>query len=204
MKTGWQTAYILAVGIIATAAFYIAAVRPVQPEASVGSGKLFLPPVSAAEQYLLTYSGTGTLRTEVQDERSYLELLFEHDEKGLSLSQYMAETSPDGDLKLIAESMTRRYRYDLLQVRVWLREWYGIEKPLPGKHPLAVAVDRMPIIEAQRAFADYMLKHHNWVSAMSRVALEKQLRPEITDFARQIIRIEAVETVVMERLRNRL
>lgn len=203
MKTGWQTAFILTVGLGATAIFYGIAVLPVHPVVEVGSGKLLTPPLSAQEQYFLTFTGSGTLRTEVKDERTYLEMLFAHAEKGLSLTQYMAENSQDEEVRLTADSMARRYRFDLLQMRVWLKQWYDEEKPLPGAHPLPLEVDKMEAAMAQRTFIDYMIRQHGWSSAMTRVALEKNLRPEMADFARQRLRIDALDVGVLTQLQKR-
>lgn len=203
MKNAWQTILILLTGLGVTAFFYVQAVQQVQPEVQVASGAL-LPDISAQEQYFLTYTGSGTLRSEVHDEKAYLEILFDHYNKGLRLSQLMVKTTDDTGLKTLSDSMARRYLSDLLQIRLWLRDWYGEEKPLPGNAPMPVDIESLPIPIAQHNFLTYMDKHHGWASAMTRVALEKNLRPELVDFSQQLLRIERVEEDAIHHLLERM
>lgn len=156
---------------------------------------------------------TGTRHMQVLDkaqgaafDTNYMSMMIVHHQGAIKMAELELRNGKRADVKAAAQKIIDDQKKEIDELTGLLRRYYGAA---PGKFATDVmTADMKPMMDAagtsmapmagmqmnaDRAFLQMMIPHHQSAIAMSETALTKAARPEVKRFAQKVIDAQTTE-----------
>jgi uncharacterized protein (DUF305 family) len=193
--------------------------RQIQPAESL---KVYMRYLLATLMAMLLVLGATAARTQAQATAStdpdlrFLDGMIPHHQRAIDEARAIERKARRPEVKQLAAEIIKAQEADIRQMRAWRRAWFpnapqlaapsgGL--PMSGGAMGGMSHGDMPMggtpmgaapADPDVAFIEMMIPHHQGAVAMSRELLETTKRPELQQFARNIIRDQEREIAQME------
>ncbi|GGL68597.1 DUF305 domain-containing protein [Deinococcus aerolatus] len=152
--------------------------------------------------------------TEGSREVRFVRQMIQHHAQAVDLSTRVRERGSDPAIRTLALDIMLSQQEQIGQMHGWLtlwnRPWGG--PSMSGEHARAMGMatpqeaaglDTLPPAQAETAFLQLMIRHHQGALVMAAPALEAGVRPEVRALARQIGASQSAEIKAMTDLLKR-
>jgi uncharacterized protein (DUF305 family) len=139
-------------------------------------------------------SGLGGQDFEV----SFLSMMIAHHEGAVEMAQWILERTQNAEIKAAAEAIIAAQKEEIQQMTQWLQDWYGQGVDPHSAMMVQGEMDSMMSkvengANPDTAFLEQMSMHHNSAIDTAQAALFKATHPELREFAKNIIVVQAQE-----------
>ncbi|MBN9390969.1 MAG: DUF305 domain-containing protein [Chloroflexi bacterium] len=136
----------------------------------------------------------------------------DHHAQAVDMAVKIRDRTTDPDLRIFALDIILTQQNQIGQMQGWLTVW---QYPLAGAKSMmsnhgqmmgmatveqVYALDTLPVAEAEIAFLQLMIRHHQGGVAMARTVLNQTTRPEVTRLANSIVVGQQSEITYMKEL----
>ena len=136
----------------------------------------------------------------------------DHHAQAVEMAVKIRDRTTDPDLRIFALDIILTQQNQIGQMQGWLTVW---QYPLAGAKSMmsnhgqmmgmatveqVYALDTLPVAEAEIAFLQLMIRHHQGGVAMARTVLNQTTRPEVTRLANSIVVGQQSEITYMKEL----
>ncbi len=138
---------------------------------------------------------------QVHDELDFLAEMIPHHQEAVDSSQKIMAITERPELEAFAEEIIEVQKREIEQLEEWIRLWYG-EPPAQVRYqPMMRSFENLSPEQAEKAFLEDMIVHHEMAVKMSQQLLEKDLaqHPEVEAMARSIVETQQEEIGLMEK-----
>lgn len=161
-------------------------------------------------------------------DQMYIDMMIPHHESIIAMAQAAEPRLTDERLQEIAGAVIAAQGAEIAHLREYREAWYGDPNPMPMDESMMAAMEQMmPAMgdmesmaammdaealvaafcaadDADLAFIDLTIPHHEMAIAASAAALEQATHPEIQAVARQVIDAQEHEITELTEIRERL
>jgi uncharacterized protein (DUF305 family) len=156
---------------------------------------------------------------EASFDQLYIDMMVPHHEAVIALAEAALPTLTDPDLIAIAENVVATQSDENVQLREWREAWFGDATPMMDDATMMQMLEAMPVGsmddmmlqmdpmgqvmaycaagDADRAFAEQVLAHHQMAVDASEIAVEQAEHPELVAFAEGVIVDQQAEIEVL-------
>ncbi len=137
---------------------------------------------------------------------AWMSQMIEHHNAAVQMSRDCIKTCTRAEVKKAAQSIINSQSKEVRQLETWLKTWYGAKANV--KQMALMKADMQPMIDtakkgmmpakgmsknADKAFLEGMIPHHEHAVAMGKDALKKASKLELKSFARDVIAVQNKE-----------
>jgi uncharacterized protein (DUF305 family) len=161
-------------------------------------------------------------------DQMYIDMMIPHHESIIAMAQAAEPRLLDERLREIAQAVIEAQGAEIAQLREYREAWYGDPNPMPMDESMMAAMEQMMpgmgdmesmdiLMDAEAlvaafcadenadlAFIDLTIPHHEMAIAASEAALEQATHPEIQEVAQQVIDAQEREITELTEIRQRL
>jgi uncharacterized protein (DUF305 family) len=161
---------------------------------------------------LLVWFWTGRLPAEGRPEVTFARDMSAHHEQAVEMSLMIRDRSADAEIRQFALDIAMTQQAQIGQMHGWLAVWNvtiaGAQPPMMGHGELMGmatqqqmnSLQALPVPEAEIAFLQLMIRHHQGGIAMAEAALQQSRRPEVTRLATTMVQGQQSEIAYMQDL----
>jgi uncharacterized protein (DUF305 family) len=161
-------------------------------------------------------------------DQMFIDMMIPHHQSIIAMAQEALPRLQDERLREIANAVVETQGAEIAQLQEYREAWYGDPNPMPMDEPMMTAMDQMmpgmgdmeamgAMMDAEAlmaafcaaenadlAFIDLAIPHHDMAIAASEAALEQATHPEIQEVAQQVIDAQEREITELIEIRQRL
>lgn len=139
----------------------------------------------------------------------FIEQMIPHHDGAIAMSELALERAQRAEVRELARAIIDAQTRENAQMRAWYKSWFGTEAPSSGGREVARGGmmsgsgmhmgggDDLEALRAasdfDRAFIEQMVPHHQMAIMMARMLSRGTTRPEMAEFAQQIIEAQSGE-----------
>lgn len=133
-------------------------------------------------------------------ERAFMTQMIAHHEVALIMAAIELAHGRDASVRAAAREVIEAQTPEIARLHTWLQKWYGA---VPSRAHLMLMMDDLkPMLgamqdaaarDADRAFLEQMIAHHEGAVRMAEFALARAVKPELKRFADDVIRGQSAE-----------
>jgi len=161
-------------------------------------------------------------------DQMYIDMMIPHHESIIAMAQAAEPQLTDERLREIAHAVIETQGAEIAQLREYREAWYGDPNPMPMDDSMMAVMEQMmpgmgdmasmdTLMDAEAlvaafcaaenadlAFIDLTIPHHEMAIVASEAALEQATHPEIQEVARQVIDAQEQEITELTEIRESL
>ncbi len=163
---------------------------------------------------------------DVEFDQLYIDMMLPHHGSIIALSQAALPELTDPRLQEIAQTIIEAQTAENAQLTEWRAAWYGSGEPATDMAMMELMLDAMPVgtmdemmremdaawqvamfcaaDDADLAFIDQVIPHHQMAIDASEVALERAVHPELAALAEDVIAAQQAEIEILTEIRAEL
>lgn len=231
-RLAWQVGVLLLVlAVLRSGLPSAAGARQATPAAaaSCGNGTPVAPPEASMGGMEGMAMGTPMAGMAMEFDQLYIDMMIPHHAAIMATAQAALERLQDPRLKEIAAAIVAAQGPEIEELRGYRQQWYGSPDPMPmDEHMMGMLGEMMPGAgsmpdqmmtqmdsEAQvaafcaggdpdLAFIDLTIPHHESAIAISEVALQRAVHPELKAVAQRVIDAQQREVGDLRMIRSAL
>ena len=222
-------AFILALSVMAPLSLVSIAAQEATPammHACVVGGS-----TPGAMTHAMPMAGTPTAGMDhmaMEFDQMYIDMMIPHHESIIAMAQAALPRLQDERLREISNAVIETQGAEIAQLREYREAWYGDPNPMPMDEGMMAAMDEMmpgmgdmesmaTMMDAEAlvaafcaaenadlAFIDLTIPHHEMAIVSSEAALEQATHPEIQEVAQQVIDAQQREITELTQIRQHL
>lgn len=139
-------------------------------------------------------------------ELQFIDAMRQHHQGAVEMARMAVERSTDPKVKSLAQKMLADQQREIGQLQQWRDQWFpgaaaADASRLPGASSMKMDMTHMQSLSGHQfdmMWVDMMIPHHEGAVLMSCDAHEKSARPEIRNFARNVVRAQEQEISELE------
>jgi uncharacterized protein (DUF305 family) len=191
---------------------------PAMPYAcTVGGGT---PGAMVHEMPMAGTPAAGMDHMAMEFDQMYIDMMIPHHQSIIAMAQAALPRLQDERLREIANAVVETQGAEISQLQEYRETWYGDPNPMPmdemmpgmgGMEAMAAMMDAEALVvafcaaeNADLAFIDLTIPHHEMAIAASEATLEQATHPEIQEVAQQVIDAQKREIEELTAIRQRL
>lgn len=145
----------------------------------------------------------ATSPTAAQFEVHFLEMMIDHHQMALHMSDLCLEEAVNQDLVALCDRIIASQATEIAEMRGWLLDWYGIDhEPMMddrAHHEHMMELEMLSGEEFEIAFLKMMSEHHAMAVDEGRECLRQAEHRELRGLCRKIVATQLREIALMER-----
>ena len=140
----------------------------------------------------------------VESEFDFLVEMIPHHQEAVDSSREIKAITERSELQEFAEEVITLQKREIEELQKWIDLWYPDKSPDARYQPMMRDIEGLSVEEAEKAFLEDMVVHHEMAVMKSRQLLEKDLaeHSEVEDMARSIIEQQDQEIELMQKWLN--
>ena len=142
----------------------------------------------------------GMMMHDVRSEYDFIVNMIPHHQEAVDSSLKIAGRTERPELRDFASGIATVQAAEIEMMESWLSQWYPLRSGRADYRPMMRSVAGFSNDRADRSFLEDMIMHHRMAVMMAQGLLSgnHSERPEVIDFARQVIRDQNSEIEQME------
>ena len=144
--------------------------------------------------------GAMNMTAPIKSELNFIQGMIPHHQEAVDSALVVEKHSKHAQLRAFAGAVVRVQQRQISEMRGWLRAWYPKRaKAASPYQPMMRALPDATPDEADRAFIEDMMTHHETAIAMAREFLAGSFKkhPKAEALARAIVKTQAAEVVTL-------
>jgi uncharacterized protein (DUF305 family) len=186
------------------------------------------PGAMAHEMPMAGTPAAGMDHMAMEFDQMYIDMMIPHHQSIIAMAQAALPRLQDGQLREIANAVIETQGAEIAQLQEYREAWYGDPNPMPMDDSMMTAMERMlpgmgnmeaiaAMMDAEAlvaafcaaenadlAFIDLTIPHHEMAIGASEAALEQATHPEIQVVAQQVIDAQEREIEELTEIRQGL
>lgn len=132
--------------------------------------------------------------SDIRNDADFLMGMIPHHQEAVDTATFALTKTQDAEMKVFLQGIIDAQSEEITQMKKWHLEWYGKEYAADQRYrPMMPNLRALPDNQVIPAFLHGMVMHHMGAIEMARTILPITERPEITTFAKEIIRVQNEE-----------
>ncbi len=186
------------------------------------------PGAMAHEMPMAGTPAAGMDHMAMEFDQMYIDMMIPHHQSIIAMAQAALPRLQDEQLREIAQAVIETQGAEIAQLQEYREAWYGDRTPMPMDDAMMAAMNEMmpgmgdmeamaAMMDAEAlvaafcaaenadlAFIDLTIPHHEMAIAASEAALEQATHPEIQEVAQQVIDVQQREIAALIEIRQSL
>ncbi len=137
----------------------------------------------------------------VESEFDFLVEMIPHHQEAVDSAKEIKAITERSELQEFTQEVIEVQKREIEQLQGWIDRWYPDKPDQVSYEPMMRDIDGLSVEEAEKAFLEDMIVHHEMAVMKSQELLEKDLaeHSEVEDIAREIIEAQDKEIELMQK-----
>lgn len=146
-----------------------------------------------------TTTGAHAASPEINSEVDFITGMIPHHQEAVASAEQLQTLTERPEMRDLARDVIEVQSDEISTLQGWLEAWYPDAEPDPAYEPMMRDLEGMNPNEADRAFLEDMLMHHDMAIAMARAYLagDFEKHPEVVAMAEAIVTVQDQENEQM-------
>ena len=142
---------------------------------------------------------THAVSAEISSEVNFIAGMIPHHQEAVASAEQLQTLTERPEMRDLARDVIEVQTNEINTLHGWLEAWYPDAEPNPAYEPMMRDLEGMNPDEADRAFLEDMLMHHDMAIAMARAYLagDFEKHPEVVAMAEAIVTVQDHENTQM-------
>ena len=149
-------------------------------------------------------NGMGMMNTTINDDADFIMNMIPHHQEAVDTSKYMLGRTSDPEFQQFLQNIIDAQEKEIAMMKVWHKQWYGKEYAPDNRYqkmmPALGSIENDE--DARTSYLRGMIMHHMGAIQMAAKVKSITKRPEVIQFANQIIEAQNKEIVQMRNWLN--
>lgn len=129
----------------------------------------------------------------VASEEQFIFEMVPHHQEAVDSSRIIALKTNNEELRALARAIIDAQEKEITMMNEWKESWYPASAYAVSYTPMMPSLDSLSAYDADRAFLEGMIMHHQMAVTMAYQVLTLHPREEVADFAHDIIDVQTQE-----------
>lgn len=136
----------------------------------------------------------------INSEEEFIFEMVPHHQEAVDTAKEILAKTENPELKKLAQNIVNTQTEEISMMEGWKRQWYSDSKYRPSYIRMMPPLGAFSGGDADTAFMQGMIMHHQMAINMAQQVLKLNPRKEVSDFANNIIRVQSAEIAQMQKM----
>jgi len=135
----------------------------------------------------------GDMKHIVTSEEQFIAEMIPHHQEAIDTAQIIVDQSQDPEIIILAQAIVKDQTTEVVMLKSWLKQWYPDSTYVPTYKNMMRPFGKLAGHELEDQFMEDMIMHHEWAIQMAEQVFDVTQRPEIVQFANNVIATQSDE-----------
>lgn len=136
----------------------------------------------------------------VNSEEEFIAQMIPHHQEAVDTAGLINSQTKNEELRILTSNIVKTQTEEIKMLQSWKDDWYGNSDYVALYVPMMPDLEKLSIEDADEAFLQGMIMHHQMAVMMAQQVLALNPHTEVADFARSVIEVQSREIVEMREM----